>query len=70
MDKGAAGIGAAEGRGQVYERGVLVGTAKLTQVTVGAQFTEALRKSERAGVPQGFEVRGEVVMRRRLLCGR
>ncbi len=38
VDKGAAGIGAAEGRGQVYERGVLVGTAKLTQVTVGAQL--------------------------------
>jgi len=36
--KGAVGIGAAAGRGQVYERGALVGTAKLTQVTVGAQL--------------------------------
>lgn len=38
VDKGAVGVGAAEGRGQVYERGVLAGTAKLTQVTVGAQL--------------------------------
>jgi lipid-binding SYLF domain-containing protein len=38
VGKGAVGIGAAEGRGQVYEKGVLVGTAKLTQVTVGAQL--------------------------------
>jgi lipid-binding SYLF domain-containing protein len=38
VDKGAAGIGAAEGRGLVYEGGALVGRAKLTQVTVGAQL--------------------------------
>jgi lipid-binding SYLF domain-containing protein len=38
VDKGAAGIGAAEGRGLVYENGVPIGRAKLTQVTVGAQL--------------------------------
>jgi lipid-binding SYLF domain-containing protein len=38
VDKGAAGIGVAEGKGLVYENGVLVGRAKLTQVTVGAQL--------------------------------
>jgi lipid-binding SYLF domain-containing protein len=38
VGKGAIGIGAAEGRGQVFEKGVLIGTAKLTQATVGAQL--------------------------------
>ena len=38
VGKGAVGIGAAEGHGQVYENGALVGTAKLTQVTLGAQL--------------------------------
>jgi lipid-binding SYLF domain-containing protein len=38
VDKGAAGVGAAEGRGLVYQGGALVGRAKLTQVTVGAQL--------------------------------
>ena len=38
VGKGAVGIGAAEGRGQVYEKGALIGTAKLTQVSVGAQL--------------------------------
>jgi lipid-binding SYLF domain-containing protein len=38
VDKGAVGIGGAEGRGEVYEGGVLVGRSKLTQVTVGAQL--------------------------------
>jgi len=38
VGKGAIGIGGAEGRGQVFEKGVLVGTAKLTQASVGAQL--------------------------------
>ncbi|MGD1020652.1 MAG: YSC84-related protein [Verrucomicrobiia bacterium] len=38
VGKGGVGIGAAEGRGQVYEKGVLIGTAKLTQATIGAQL--------------------------------
>jgi len=38
VGKGGVGIGAAEGRGQVFEKGVMIGTAKLTQATVGAQL--------------------------------
>jgi lipid-binding SYLF domain-containing protein len=38
VGKGAIGIGGAEGRGQVFEKGALIGTAKLTQATVGAQL--------------------------------
>ncbi|HTS17331.1 MAG TPA: hypothetical protein VMP11_07150 [Verrucomicrobiae bacterium] len=38
VGKGAVGIGVAEGDGQVFEKGALVGTAKLTQITVGAQL--------------------------------
>lgn len=38
IGKGAAGIGAAEGHGLVFEKGKLIGEAKLTQVTVGAQL--------------------------------
>lgn len=38
VGKGAIGIGGAEGRGEVYEKGVLIGRAKLTQLTVGAQL--------------------------------
>jgi len=38
VGKGAIGIGGAEGQGEVYEKGVLIGRAKLTQVTVGAQL--------------------------------
>ena len=38
VGKGAIGIGGAEGRGVVYERGAPVGTAKLTQATIGAQL--------------------------------
>ena len=38
VDKGAVGIGGAEGRGEVYQGGVLVGRARMTQVTVGAQL--------------------------------
>jgi lipid-binding SYLF domain-containing protein len=38
VDKGAAGIGGAEGKGLVYQGGALVGKAKLAQVTVGAQL--------------------------------
>jgi len=35
VTKGAIGIGAAHGGGCVYEKGALVGTASLTQVTLG-----------------------------------
>jgi lipid-binding SYLF domain-containing protein len=38
VGKGAVGIGAAAGHGQVFEKGTLVGTAKLTQITIGAQL--------------------------------
>jgi len=38
VSEGAAGVGVAEGRGEVYEKGIVVGTAKLTQVTVGPQL--------------------------------
>ena len=38
VTKGAIGIGGAEGQGEVFERGVLVGKAKLTQASVGAQL--------------------------------
>ncbi len=38
VGKGAIGIGGAEGRGEVFEKGALIGTAKLTQATVGAQL--------------------------------
>ena len=36
--KGGIGIGGAYGEGEVYERGRLVGTASLTQVTIGFQL--------------------------------
>lgn len=36
--KGAAGVGAANGDGVVYEKGTLVGTSEMTQVTVGFQL--------------------------------
>src|SRR5882724_7969986 len=38
VGKGAIGIGGGEGRGQVFEKGALIGTAKLTQGSVGAQL--------------------------------
>jgi lipid-binding SYLF domain-containing protein len=38
VGKGGFGIGAARGKGLVYEEGKLVGEVKLTQVTVGAQL--------------------------------
>ena len=38
VGKGAIGIGGAEGRGQVFQNGTLVGTAKLIQGTIGAQL--------------------------------
>jgi len=38
VGKGAIGIGAARGKGEVFEHGVLVGTSTLTQVTVGFQL--------------------------------
>lgn len=36
--KGAMGVGAANGRGQLFEKGRVVGEASLTQVTVGFQL--------------------------------
>jgi lipid-binding SYLF domain-containing protein len=38
VGKGGIGIGAAAGRGEVYEKGELVGTARLTQVNIGLQL--------------------------------
>jgi lipid-binding SYLF domain-containing protein len=37
VGKGAVGVGGAAGRGALYEKGVSVGTAKMLQVTAGAQ---------------------------------
>ncbi|MBK5270461.1 MAG: hypothetical protein JJE22_05540 [Bacteroidia bacterium] len=38
VGKGAIGIGGAAGNGIVYERGKIIGTAQLTQVSIGFQF--------------------------------
>jgi lipid-binding SYLF domain-containing protein len=38
IGKGAIGIGGAAGSGEVYEKGKLVGTARMTQFTIGAQL--------------------------------
>lgn len=38
VGKGAAGIGVAAGEGQVFEKGKMIGTTKMSQVTVGAQL--------------------------------
>jgi lipid-binding SYLF domain-containing protein len=38
VGKGAIGIGGAHGKGDVFERGVLIGTTSLTQVTIGFQL--------------------------------
>ncbi len=38
VGKGGIGIGAAYGEGEVFRQGRLIGTAKLTQVTVGFQL--------------------------------
>src|SRR5687767_6603933 len=38
VGKGAIGIGGAAGNGAVYEKGNLIGMAKLTQITVGFQW--------------------------------
>ena len=37
IGKGAVGVGGAAGKGTVYEKGKAVGSAKMVQVTVGAQ---------------------------------
>ena len=37
VGKGAIGVGAASGNGIVYEQGIMVGSAKMSQVTVGFQ---------------------------------
>jgi lipid-binding SYLF domain-containing protein len=38
VGKGAVGIGAAAGKGQVFEKGTLIGTCKMTQFTIGLQL--------------------------------
>jgi len=38
IGKGAVGIGGAAGSGEVFEKGTLVGTARMTQITIGAQL--------------------------------
>jgi lipid-binding SYLF domain-containing protein len=38
VGKGGIGIGGAAGNGIVYEKGVVIGKAKLTQVSIGFQF--------------------------------
>ncbi len=38
VGKGAVGVGGASGGGIVYEKGVIIGKAQMTQVTVGFQF--------------------------------
>jgi lipid-binding SYLF domain-containing protein len=38
VGKGGIGIGGAAGNGIVYERGTIIGKAKLTQVNIGFQF--------------------------------
>ena len=37
VGKGAFGVGGASGKGAVYQRGKLIGTAQLTQITIGFQ---------------------------------
>jgi lipid-binding SYLF domain-containing protein len=38
VGKGAMGVGGASGGGIVYEKGVIIGKAQMTQVTIGFQF--------------------------------
>ena len=38
VGKGAVGVGGASGTGAAYEGGALIGSAKLTQVSIGFQF--------------------------------
>jgi lipid-binding SYLF domain-containing protein len=38
VGKGAIGVGGAAGNGIVYQNGTVIGTAKMTQVTIGFQF--------------------------------
>jgi len=38
IGKGGIGVGAAHGTGRVYEQGKLIGTSKMTQITVGLQL--------------------------------
>jgi lipid-binding SYLF domain-containing protein len=37
VGKGGLGVGGASGKGVVYQKGKIIGTAKLTQITVGFQ---------------------------------
>jgi lipid-binding SYLF domain-containing protein len=38
VGKGGIGIGGAAGKGAVYEKGVLIGMARMTQITIGFQW--------------------------------
>jgi lipid-binding SYLF domain-containing protein len=38
VGKGAIGIGGAHGKGEVYEKGILIGRASLSQLTIGFQL--------------------------------
>src|SRR6478752_5403664 len=38
VGKGAIGVGGASGNGIVYEKGRIIGKAKMSQVTIGFQF--------------------------------
>src|SRR6478752_5524345 len=38
VGKGAVGVGGASGNGIVYEKGKTIGSAKMSQVTIGFQF--------------------------------
>ena len=63
IGKGAFGVGGASGRGTVFERGAVVGKAKMTQVTIGFQVGgQAYREvvffqEERARPVQGKQCR-------------
>jgi lipid-binding SYLF domain-containing protein len=53
VGKGGIGVGGAHGKGYVYERGKLIGTSSLTQVTIGLQlggqaYSEVFLKDEAA----------------------
>ena len=40
ITKGGIGIGAAHGTGEVYDKGECIGTASMTQVTIGASLAD------------------------------
>jgi len=65
VSKGAVGIGAASGDGRVFEKTVFVGTARVTQVTIGAQlggqsFSEVIFFENKAALDRFKEDRFEM----------